>query len=193
MNVKYPDALFIDKPKWSLRTSKSWNGNPKVRKGRLLFANFAVYLPTYLPTHPNRPTHPFAGISWPSYLWENDWQREFNITKCHSLRETRHYLHKQILHDYILAIHTAPGNLGKRIARKISWHNNHKTWIGVNIYLLAPIFGNHIVKLRINKWRKYRWTCRKRRNTRSVGEMLDGMWWQTLEAGSVLSTDYVYW
>ena len=27
---------------------------------------------------------------------------KFNFAKCHSMRVTRHYLHKQILHDYTL-------------------------------------------------------------------------------------------
>ena len=35
-------------------------------------------------------------------LWEADWQMKFNVAKCHSMRVTRHYSHKQILHDYTL-------------------------------------------------------------------------------------------
>ena len=32
-------------------------------------------------------------------LWEADWQMKFNVAKCLSIRMTRHYSHKQILHD----------------------------------------------------------------------------------------------
>ena len=37
-----------------------------------------------------------------SGLWEADWQMKFNVAKCHSMRVTRHYSHKQIIHDYTL-------------------------------------------------------------------------------------------
>ena len=33
-------------------------------------------------------------------LWDADWQMKFNVAKCHSMRVTRHYSHKQIIHDY---------------------------------------------------------------------------------------------
>ena len=33
-------------------------------------------------------------------LWEADWQMKFNVAKCHSMRVTQHYSHKQIIHDY---------------------------------------------------------------------------------------------
>ena len=35
-------------------------------------------------------------------VWEADWQMKFNVAKCHSMRVTRHYSHKQIIHDYTL-------------------------------------------------------------------------------------------
>ena len=35
-------------------------------------------------------------------LWEADWQMKFNVAKCHSIRVTRNYSHKQIIHDYTL-------------------------------------------------------------------------------------------
>ena len=44
----------------------------------------------------------------------------FNVAKCHSMRVTRHYSHKQILHNYILI--TAPVNFGKCSVHKIYWH-----------------------------------------------------------------------
>ena len=34
--------------------------------------------------------------------WETDWQMKFNVTKCHSMRVTRHLPDKQILFDYTL-------------------------------------------------------------------------------------------
>ena len=34
--------------------------------------------------------------------WEADWQMKFAVTKCHSMRVTRHLHHKQILFDYSL-------------------------------------------------------------------------------------------
>ena len=34
--------------------------------------------------------------------WETDWQMEFNVAKCHSMRVTRHLPDKQILFDYTL-------------------------------------------------------------------------------------------
>ena len=34
--------------------------------------------------------------------WEADWQMKFNVSKCHSMRVTRHQHHKQILFDYSL-------------------------------------------------------------------------------------------
>ena len=30
-------------------------------------------------------------------LWEADWQMKFNVAKCHSMRVTQHYSHKQII------------------------------------------------------------------------------------------------
>ena len=35
-------------------------------------------------------------------LWEAEWQMKFNVAKCHSMRVTRHYSHKQTLHDCTL-------------------------------------------------------------------------------------------
>ena len=46
---------------------------------------------------------------------------------------------------------------------------------------MQHLFGAHIVKLRFYKWKRYR-TCRRWRNTSSVGEMLDKLQWPTLEA-----------
>ena len=50
------------------------------------------------------------------------WQMKFNVAKCHSMRVTRHYIHKQI---------PASANFGKRSVRKIYWHKNHREhWLG---------------------------------------------------------------
>ena len=35
-------------------------------------------------------------------LWEADCQMKFNVAKCHSMRMTPHYSHKEIIHDYTL-------------------------------------------------------------------------------------------
>ena len=35
-------------------------------------------------------------------FWKADWQMKFKAAKCHSMRVTRHYSHKQILHDHTL-------------------------------------------------------------------------------------------
>ena len=34
--------------------------------------------------------------------WEANWQMKFNVSKCRSMRVTRHQHHKQILFDYSL-------------------------------------------------------------------------------------------
>ena len=34
--------------------------------------------------------------------WETDWQMNFNVAKCHSMRVNRHQHHKQILINYSL-------------------------------------------------------------------------------------------
>ena len=34
--------------------------------------------------------------------WETDWQMEFNVAKCHSMRVTQHLPDKHILFDYTL-------------------------------------------------------------------------------------------
>ena len=54
-------------------------------------------------------------------------------------------------------------------------------WYALNRSTQHP-FGALIVKLKFNRWRRYRGTCRKWRNTSSVGEMLDELQWPTLEA-----------
>ena len=44
--------------------------------------------------------------------WEADWQMQFNVAQCHSLRVTRHQHHKQILFDYSLHNQTLTKYLG---------------------------------------------------------------------------------
>ena len=59
-------------------------------------------------------------------LWESDWQMKFNVARCHSMRVTRNYSHKQILRDYTLH-QQALGNvqsekyLGITITEKMDW------------------------------------------------------------------------
>ena len=55
-----------------------------------------------------------------------DWQMKFNVAKCHSMRVTRHYSHKQIIHDYTLHqqtlenVHSAK-YLGITITENMDW------------------------------------------------------------------------
>ena len=59
-------------------------------------------------------------------LWEADWQMKFNVAKCHSIRVTRHYSHKQIIHDYTLHQQTLENvqsakYLGITITENMDW------------------------------------------------------------------------
>ena len=59
-------------------------------------------------------------------LWEADWQMKFNVAKCHSMRVTRHYSHKQIIHDYTLHQQTLENvqsakYLGITITENMDW------------------------------------------------------------------------
>ena len=59
-------------------------------------------------------------------LWEDDWQMKFNVAKCHSMRVTRHYSHKQIIHDYTLHQQTLENvqsakYLGITITENMDW------------------------------------------------------------------------
>ena len=58
--------------------------------------------------------------------WESDWQMKFNVAKCHSMRVTRHYSHKQIIHDYTLHQQTLENvqsakYLGITITENMDW------------------------------------------------------------------------
>ena len=59
-------------------------------------------------------------------LWEAKWQMKFNVAKCHSMRVTRHYSHKQIIHDYNLHQQTLENvqlakYLGITITENMDW------------------------------------------------------------------------
>ena len=59
-------------------------------------------------------------------LWEADWQMKFNVVKCHSMRVTRHFSHKQIIHDYTLHQQTLENvqsakYLGITITENMDW------------------------------------------------------------------------
>ena len=51
---------------------------------------------------------------------------KFNVAKCHSMRVTRHYSHKQIIHDYTLHQQTLENvqsvkYLGITITENMNW------------------------------------------------------------------------
>ena len=59
-------------------------------------------------------------------LCKADWQMKFNVAKCHSMRVTRHYSHKQIIHDYTLHQQTLENvqsakYLGITITENMDW------------------------------------------------------------------------
>ena len=154
-------------------------------------------------------------------LWEADWQIKFNVAKCHSMRVTRHYSHKQIIHDYTLHQQTLENvqsakYLGITITENMDWGQHifdisskatktlgflrrnlaftprstkevaYKTLVRPKLEYAAPILSPYC-KTQIQQMEKVqktaaRWTCRRWRNTSSVGEMLDELQWPTLEA-----------
>ena len=105
---------------------------------------------------------------------------KFNVAKCHSMRVTGHYSHKQIIHDYTLhqqALENVQSAkyLGITITDYIDWGQHisdisskaaktlgflrmrlhTKLWYALN-WSMQHLFGAHIVKLIFNKWRRYR-------------------------------------
>ena len=59
-------------------------------------------------------------------LWEADSQMKSNVSKCHSMRVTRHYSHKQIIHHYTLHQQTLENvqfakYLGITITENMDW------------------------------------------------------------------------
>ena len=95
------------------------------------------------------------------------------------MRVTRHYSHKQIIHDYTLHQQTLENvqsakYLGITITENMDWGQHisdilskatktlgvlrrlhTKLWYALN-WSMQPPFGALIVKLRFNKWRRYR-------------------------------------
>ena len=69
-------------------------------------------------------------------LWEADWQMKFNVAKCHSMRVTRHYSHKQIIHDYTLHQQTVAN---VQSAKYLGIPITERAWIGVNISLISRL------------------------------------------------------
>ena len=130
---------------------------------------------------------------------------KFNVAKCHSMRVTRHQHHKQILFDYSLHNQTLENvqsakYLGITISDNMDWGQHiseisskatktlvaYKTLVRLKLEYAAPIWSPYS-KLQINQIEKVqrtaaRWTCRRYRNTSSVGEMLDELEWPSLEA-----------
>ena len=136
-------------------------------------------------------------------VWEADWQMKFNVVKCLSMRVTWHYLHKQILHHYILHQQTlvnvqSAKYLGKTITENmdrgqhisdISSKANlaftprrpeevaYKTFVRPKLEYAASIWSTYC-KTQIQNVEKVQrtapcWTCRRWCNTSSVGEMLE--------------------
>ena len=131
---------------------------------------------------------------------------KFNVAKCHSMRVTRHYSHKQIIHDYTLHQQTletvqSAKYLGITITENMDW-GQHISDISSKAtktlgfhrrnLAFAPRSTKEVAyktlerpKLEqqppfgalIVKLRFNKW----RSNTSSVGEMLDELQWPTLE------------
>ena len=102
------------------------------------------------------------------------------------MRVTRHYSHKQILHDYTLHQHTLENvqfakYLGLTITENMDWvqhisdissiatktlgflrrnlafaPKSTKGGLHTKIWSMQHLYGAHIVKLRFNRWRRYR-------------------------------------
>ena len=144
--------------------------------------------------------------------WEADWQMKFNVAKCHSMRVTRHQHHKQILFDYSLhnqttlvspllitwiGVNMSQKSLPKQLIHLVSFARTwllhlgglrklHTKLVRSKLEYAPPIWSPHS-KLQNNQIEKVqrtaaRWTCRRWRNTSSVGVMLDELEWPSLEA-----------
>ena len=82
--------------------------------------------------------------------WEADWQMKFNVAKCHSMRVTRHPPDKHIQFDYTLHQQRLEQvHLGT--LRKL--HTKHLFVLSSSMH---HIFGIPIMKLRLDRWRRYR-------------------------------------
>ena len=130
---------------------------------------------------------------------EANWQMKFNVAKCHNMRVTRYQHYKQILFDYSLHNQTLENVLSAKYLRHLvsfpgTWafaprstkDVAYKTLVQPKLEYAAPIWSPYS-KLQINQIEKLQrtaasWTCRRWRNTSSVGEMLDELEWSSLEA-----------
>ena len=137
------------------------------------------------------------------------------------MRVTRHYSHKQIIHDYTLHQQTLENVLSAKYlcitsTDSMDWGQHisdisskatktlgflrrnlafaprstkevaYKTLVRPKLEYAVPIWSPYC-KTQIQQVEKVqrtaaRWTCRRWRNTSSVGEMLDELQWPTLEA-----------
>ena len=136
-------------------------------------------------------------------VWKAHWQMKFDVVKCHSMRVTWHYLHKQILHHYTLHQQTLENAqsakyLGISITENmdrgqyisdISSKTNlaftprstkedaYKTFVRPKLEYAAPVWSTYC-KTQIQQVEKVqrmasRWTCRRWSNTSSAGEMIE--------------------
>ena len=131
----------------------------------------------------------------------------FNVAECHSMGMARHFPDNQIQFEQIQSAKylgiTITDNLdcGQHISEIsckatrqcgligaiVHWHKVvYKTLFRPHLELAAPIWHSyHKTEIRqVEKMLRTaaRWTCRRWRNTSSVGNMLDDLEWLPLEA-----------
>ena len=142
--------------------------------------------------------------------WETDWQMKFNVAKCHSMRVTRHPPDKHIqfytLHQQRLEQVQSAKYLGITISDDLDWGQHISEISSKATKTLGFLWRNLAFAPRHTKEGAYkvlsssmqhhetqigqvenvqrtaaRWTCRRWRNTSSVGDMLDELECPSLE------------
>ena len=115
--------------------------------------------------------------------WEIDWQMKFNVAKCHSMRVTpppdKHMQFDYTLHQQRLEQVQSAKYLGTlRMLHTKDWFvlsSSMQHLLGIPIMKLD---GGHVEKVQMTA---ASWTCRRWRNTSSVGDMVDELEWPSLE------------